>query len=255
MASIVWRTLLTAIGGVLASYVFYLTATYWWPRFAGVPDLADGLVALGHGTASSQLVWLHCNRACRTQVCKEHAAQAERDACIAGLTPSVQARPLGTESWLTGTVAPLHTLPFVNSSVIALEGLQPCTAYEYRVSMVEPSQTGGAVHELRSNSFRSAPADDQAGCTSAVAGSDSSAPVVRVVWGSCLGVSPFSELRAFAYLDRRPQPTDAVVLLGGQLLLPRALLSRIALRCCGPLARPRTWELGSQSPSCFVCAC
>jgi len=235
------RALLLTALALVVPYVSYLTLAYNWPRLMGSPSLEQGLVALGHMAPGEQLLWAHCNARCRSEACKRaQGMEEQRQKCAQQLRVSVRLRGAGVgTAWLPAdahvrvgdTLPPRlrHTLPLVNATLVQLHGLKPCTRYEYRASMVLPDTAAAEGQEqelllLAQDEFRSAPAADQPGCgprgsaalaplSSAAASAD-----VRVVWGSCLGPSPFSDLRVFRWLLEREQEgaghTDMVLLLG-----------------------------------------
>jgi hypothetical protein len=227
------RGLLGAVAAVVLSYVSFLTITYMWPRFAGEPTLEGGLVTLGYPAPGTQLLWLQCNDACKMRACAQHE---ERQACIERLRPSVSVRPAGSADWLQSErhvrILPQeHLLPLINATVFELFNLQPCTRYEYRASVVAGTEAEANML-ITQDKFRSAPAADQAGCNNLIGLSSSSASDaaavapsssssladVRMLFGSCLGTSIFSDLRVFRWVLERANASgevlDLVLLLG-----------------------------------------
>lgn len=214
----------------LALLAAYWGGTYFWPRWVGRPSLAGGLVSLGAPEAEAQRVWLHCAQECReaaginstdwsAKLVVEFASAADSASEHAAVQRCAPDSPASVCEWRAAGA---------DAWVVTLRGLSPCTRYRYRAALGSHTLGRSTLKVPRAEGasgwfqFRTTPHPDADGCPAdyAVAAGGTSghelAPVFQFQWGSCLGLSPFSDLRAFRWLLSRPPParSDLVVLLG-----------------------------------------
>ena len=177
--------------------------------------------------------------------CIEHmqVAVAFRPSVVSQQQQESEAEAVAPQPWsIMSTPHPLPHLQLtdtmVSTRVFELTPLQPCSQYEYQLlltlaspSSASPTATTSRRIMMLQDRFWTGPEDHQAACRNGAlqqqpiavaAGSSSSSsvssslvsspvpvPDLRMVWGSCLGISPISNIRAFDFLASRLSPNSS----------------------------------------------
>jgi phosphodiesterase/alkaline phosphatase D-like protein len=174
---------------------------------------------LGYATATSQALWIQCDQACQTnhfgsvQDWTDEARVTYHDAtddtvnivCALASAKRASKQPCNIKIVSQRTV------------VVTLKFLQPCTKYAYELSGATAAIANATARFDAQGSFQTWSTNSESGCRSQVLSTSTdqlASSAFTFAFGSCLGISPFSDIRAFSWLAQRAEPTDLVLLLG-----------------------------------------